>query len=79
MKIEFLHQFFDDAFADVAEGSDIIGIDLNMNGHEGDLAFSQQNRLFNNNTFLSPLERHELALFLEGVLLKRSSRGPVRR
>jgi hypothetical protein len=35
MKIELLLQFFDDAFADVAERSDIIGIDLNGNGHRG--------------------------------------------
>lgn len=37
LKIELLLQLFDDAFADVAEGSDVIGIDLNAYGHESDL------------------------------------------
>ena len=40
LKIELLLQFFDDAFADVAEGSDIVGKDLNEYGHESDLVFS---------------------------------------
>lgn len=39
LKIELLPQFFDDAFADVAEGSDVIGEDLNSHGHEGNLRF----------------------------------------
>ena len=34
LKIELLLQLFDDAFADVAEGSDVIGIDMNAYGHE---------------------------------------------
>ncbi len=40
LKIELLLQFFDEAFADVAEGSDIVGKDLNECGHESDLVFS---------------------------------------
>ena len=40
LKIELLLQLFDDAFADVAEGSDVIGIDLNTYGHESDLVLS---------------------------------------
>jgi hypothetical protein len=32
-KIELLLQLFDDALADVAEGSDIVGKDLNRDGH----------------------------------------------
>jgi hypothetical protein len=34
LKIEFLLQLFDDALADVAERSDIIGKDLNTDRHE---------------------------------------------
>jgi hypothetical protein len=34
LKIEFLFQLFDDALADVAEGSDVIGKDLHADGHE---------------------------------------------
>jgi len=41
LKIELLLQFFDDAFADVAEGSDIIGKDLHDYGHESDLVLSE--------------------------------------
>jgi hypothetical protein len=37
LKIELLLQLFDDAVADVAEGSDVIGKDLNAYGHESDL------------------------------------------
>jgi len=40
LKVELLLQFFDDAFADVAEGSYIIGKDLHYYGHESDLVFS---------------------------------------
>jgi hypothetical protein len=40
LKIELLLQFFDDAFADVAERSDIIGEDLHDYGHESGLLFS---------------------------------------
>jgi hypothetical protein len=40
LKIELLLQLFDDAFADVAEGSDVIGIDLNAYGHECRLVLS---------------------------------------
>jgi len=40
LKIELLLQLFDDAFADVAEGSDVIGIDLNAYGHESNLVLS---------------------------------------
>jgi len=34
LKVEFLFQLFDDALADVAEGSDVIGEDLHADGHE---------------------------------------------
>jgi hypothetical protein len=44
LKIELLLQFFDDAFADVAEGSDIIGKDLNAYGHKSNLVFWQMMR-----------------------------------
>jgi hypothetical protein len=40
LKIELLLQLFDDAFADIAEGSDVIGKDLNAYGHESDLFFT---------------------------------------
>ncbi len=40
LKVELMLQSFDDAFANVAEGSDIIGKDLNAYGHESDLFFS---------------------------------------
>jgi hypothetical protein len=40
LKVKLLLQFFDDAFADVTEGSDVIGEDLNAYGHESDLVFS---------------------------------------
>jgi len=40
LKIELLLQLFDDAFADVTEGSDVIGIDLNTYRHESDLVLS---------------------------------------
>jgi len=33
LKIELLLQLFDDAFADVAEGSDIVGKNLQVDGH----------------------------------------------
>ncbi len=39
LKIELLLQSFDDTFADVAEGSDIIRKNLNGYGHENDLFF----------------------------------------
>jgi hypothetical protein len=32
-KVEFLLQLFDDALADVAEGSDVVGEDFNADGH----------------------------------------------
>jgi len=41
LKIELLLQFFDDTFADVAEGSDVIGEDLNAYGHESNSFFRQ--------------------------------------
>jgi hypothetical protein len=34
LEVEFLFQLFDDALADVAEGSDVIGKDLHADGHE---------------------------------------------
>jgi len=39
LKFELLLQFFDDALADVAEGSDIIGKDLHTDGHSGTSVF----------------------------------------
>jgi hypothetical protein len=36
-ELEFLLQLFDDAFADVAEGSDVVGKDLHAYGHESGL------------------------------------------
>ncbi len=39
LKIELLLHLFDDAVADVAEGSNVIGKDLNAYGHERDLVF----------------------------------------
>jgi hypothetical protein len=44
LEVEFLFQLFDDALADVAEGSDVIGIHLHADGHERDLAFRQLKR-----------------------------------
>jgi hypothetical protein len=40
LKIELLFQLFDDAFADIAEGSNVIGIYLNAYGHKSDLVLS---------------------------------------
>jgi DNA-binding ferritin-like protein (Dps family) len=37
LELELLLQLFDDAFADVAEGSDVIGKDLHTYGHESGL------------------------------------------
>jgi len=34
LEVEFLFQLFDDALADIAEGSDVIGKDLHADGHE---------------------------------------------
>jgi hypothetical protein len=34
LEVKFLLEFFDDAIADVAEGSDVIGKDLHAYGHE---------------------------------------------
>jgi hypothetical protein len=39
LKVEFLFQLFDDALADVAEGSDVIGKDLHGDSHENNLVF----------------------------------------
>jgi hypothetical protein len=39
LKIKLLFKFFDDAFADIAEGSYVIGKDLKAYGHGSDLAF----------------------------------------
>jgi hypothetical protein len=38
LELELLLQLFDDAFADVAEGSDVIGKNLHAYGHESGLA-----------------------------------------
>jgi hypothetical protein len=46
LKIVLLLQSFDDAFADVAEGSDIIRKNLNAYGHENDLVFPAPKALF---------------------------------
>jgi len=52
LKVEFLFQLFDDALADVAKGSDVIGKDLDPDGHENDLVFRQLKRQFNSSTVL---------------------------
>jgi hypothetical protein len=39
-EIEFLLQLFDDALADIAEGSDVIGKYLHADGHVNDLVVS---------------------------------------
>ena len=70
LKIELLLKFFDDPFADVAEGSDIIGKNLNAYGHESNLVFSTDDALAHNNTLLSLLERDERALFRKGASMK---------
>jgi hypothetical protein len=41
LKVEFLFQLFDDALADVAKGSDVIGKDLHAYGHKNDLVFKK--------------------------------------
>jgi hypothetical protein len=38
-KVEFLLQLFDDALADVAEGSDVVGENLDTDRHKRDLVF----------------------------------------
>ena len=52
IEVEFLFQLFDDALADVTEGSDVIGKDLHADGHENDLVFRQLKRQFNSSTVL---------------------------
>jgi hypothetical protein len=51
-KVELLLQLFDDALADVAEWSDVIGKDLNMDGHR--VTFPRR-RVPKNTTMAQPL------------------------
>jgi hypothetical protein len=53
LKVEFLFQLFDDALADVAEGSDVIGKDLHEDRHENNLVFRHLKRYLNSSTVLN--------------------------
>jgi len=44
-EVEFLLQLFDDALADIAEGSDIIGKNFDMDGHKRVLVFTKTEAL----------------------------------
>jgi hypothetical protein len=56
-KVELLFQLFDDALADKAEGSDVVGEDFNVYGHGTPSSLRQLRPCQNNTTFRIDLFR----------------------